>query len=212
MVGGYRVGVCGRAGVSGEEIRGLYGVTSLAVRIPHRIVGVSERILPYIRSAGRLWSALFYAAPHVGKTTLIRDLASRLSCGAHAHRVALIDTRGELSRDGMFSECLADILYGYPRGKGIEIATRTLSPEAIFCDEIGSVEEADAILSVQNSGVPLIATAHASSMASLLHRPGIHALYDAGIFRYYIGLQRQEGGNCFSFSVWDTERGEEIAV
>ena len=82
----------------------------------------------------------------------------------------------------------------------------------IFCDEIGSVDEANDILAAQNSGVPLIATAHAGSVSALLCRPGLRRLYDAGVFRYYIGVSRAEGGSRFSFAILDTERGEEIAV
>ena len=85
----------------------------------------------------------------------------------------------------------------------IEIATRTLSPEVIFCDEIGSADEARAILSAQNSGVPLIATAHAENREMLLRRPNIRTLYDNGIFRYYIGLSRASDTKNFIFDVFD---------
>lgn len=63
----------------------------------------------------------------------------------------------------------------------------------IICDEIGTLEEAKAILSAQNSGVPLIATAHADSFDRLMKRPNIKTLYDNGIFRYYIGISREAG-------------------
>ncbi len=209
---GYRVGVCGRAGVAGDTIRSIYGVTSLCVRIPHPVRGISDGLLPYLLADGEIRSALFYAAPGVGKTTLIRDLAARLSSGPRACRVALVDTREEIAVGNTFSSCLADVLRGYPRGKGIEIATRTLSPQVIFCDEIGSAEEANAILCVQNSGVPLIATAHAETMASLLKRPNVRVLYDAGIFRYYIGLSRRADDRDFVYRITDAARGEELAV
>ena len=209
---GVRVGVCGRVSVTDGTIRSVYGVTSLCVRVPNAVRGVCDAVLPYIRENEQIQSALFYAAPHVGKTTLIRDLAATLSYGPNARRVALVDTRGELAVGEVFGNCLADVLYAYPRGKGIEIATRTLSPEAIFCDEIGSPEEAQAILSAQNSGVPLIATAHASDREALLRRPAIQTLFCAGVFRYYIGLRRAEGSGRFRFSIFDTERGAETAV
>ncbi len=202
---GYRIGVCGRAGFLGDAVRSIYGITSLSVRIPHPVTGVSSALLPRLYEGKRLQSALIYSVPNVGKTTLIRDIAASLSREPHAHRVALIDTRGELYMKEMFSESIADVLRGYPRAKGIEIATRTLSPEVIFCDEIGSSEEARAILSAQNSGVPLIATAHADSMETLLKRPNLRMLYDADIFRYYIGLSRQEGTSIFSFDVFDRQ-------
>ena len=202
---GYRIGVCGRAGISGDSIRSIYGMTSLSIRIPHPISGASHEILRYIRQES-IQGALIYAPPNVGKTTLIRDMAATLSKGNHAKRVALIDTRGEIYMKSMFAESLVDVLHGYPRAKGIEIATRTLSPEVIFCDEIGSAEEAKAILSAANSGVPLIATAHAESFDTLLKRPNIRTLYDHHIFRYYIGLSRKEGTGSFLFDILDAEK------
>ncbi len=208
---GYRIGVCGRAGTSGDTVRSVYGITSLSIRIPRPICGVSGELLPYLREREKIQSALIYAPPRVGKTTLLRDLAATLSSGTFAHRVALVDTRGELYIKSMFEESLADVLRGYPRAKGIEIATRTLSPEVIFCDEIGTPEEAAAIVSAGNSGVPLIASAHAETREMLLDRPAIRMLYDGGLFRYYIGLSRAESTSHFAFSVFDSQKSEVLA-
>lgn len=201
---GYRIGICGRAGISGDSIRSIYGISSLSIRIPHPIKDVSRKLQMLLLRDGIVESALLYAPPNVGKTTLIRDIASSLAGGKHPKRVALIDTRGELYMREMFEGCLVDVLRGYPRAKGIEIATRTLSPEVIFCDEIGSSEEAKAILSAQNSGVPLIATAHAENREALLRRPNIRMLYENEIFRYYIGLKRKPEECNFTFDVFDT--------
>ena len=203
---GYRVGVCGRVGVSGEHIKSVYGISSLSIRIPHPVGNVAQSMRTLLLRDGRIASALFYAPPNVGKTTLIRDLASLLSGGEAPHRVTLIDTRGELYIQKLFGHHLIDVLHGYPRAKGIEIATRTLSPEVIFCDEIGSAEEARAILGAQNSGVPLIATAHADSREALFRRPNIRLLYENCVFRYYIGLRRRPESAKFDFDVFDTEK------
>ena len=84
----------------------------------------------------------------------------------------------------------------------VELIKRKI--KVIFCDEIGSAEEARAILGAQNSGVPLIATAHAESREALLRRPNIRMLYENSIFRYYIGLRRKPGARSFDFDVFDT--------
>lgn len=201
---GYRIGVCGRAGLSGDSIKSIYGISSLSIRIPHPIRNISSKLQALLCQNGTVESALFYAPPNIGKTTLIRDIASSFAGGRYAKRVALIDTRGEIYMREMFEDRLVDVLRGYPRAKGIEIATRTLSPEVIFCDEIGSAEEAKAILSAQNSGVPLIATAHAESREALLRRPNIRMLYENEIFRYYIGLKRKAEEKSFDFDIFDT--------
>lgn len=209
---GYRIGVCGRAGTEKDVVRSVYGITSLCIRIPHPVRGVAVEILPRLMEHGQIQSALFYSVPNVGKTTLIRDIAATLSQGSRARRVSLIDTRGEIYMRDMFGESLVDVLRGYPRAKGIEIATRTLSPEVIFCDEIGSSEEAKAILSAANSGVPLIATAHADSFEDLLKRPNIRVLYESQVFRYYIGLSRMDGTSCFFYDVFDATKNEVLVM
>ena len=94
-----------------------------------------------------------------------------------------------------------DILEEYPRGVGIEIAVRALNPQFIICDEIGSFAEASALLSVRNSGVPIIASAHGDDIQGLVSRPGIRELFDAGIFDSYIHLERHEGESKCSYEI-----------
>ncbi len=203
---GARVGVCGRARADGQNVLSLRDVTSICVRIPHIIRGAADEIMPLVFTHGAVQSTLFYSPPGVGKTTLIRDVAKNLSSGSKRLRVSVVDSRGEIYMRELFARSLCDFLDGYPKGLGIEIATRTLSPEVIVCDEIGGEAEAQAILSAQNSGVPLIATAHASSFELLLMRPNIRKLYDAGIFRYYIGISRASESEKFTFAVMDSVR------
>ena len=97
----------------------------------------------------------------------MRDLAARLSEGARARRTVLVDSRGELSAGGYGRGAHLDILLGYPKATGIEQAVRTLSPEVILLDEIGSRREAEAILGVLGCGVQTVATAHAATAEEL---------------------------------------------
>lgn len=205
--GGYRVGVCGSANTSDGKIKGLYGVGTLCIRIPRAITGKDGELLDIITRGGVVSSALIYSPPGVGKTTLIRSLASSLSRGDGARRVSVIDTRREIFMREMFADSAADFFEGYPRAAGIEIATRTQNPEAIICDEIGGDDEVRAVLSAQNAGVPLIATAHGKDVSDLYRRPNVRALIDAGVFRYLIGISRCGGD--FSLDVHDTR--EEMA-
>ena len=204
--GGYRIGVCGSANTSDGKIKGLCAVGSLTVRIPRAIRGKDEELLGIIKKDGVISSALVFSPPGVGKTTLIRSVASSLSRGDGARRISVIDTRREIFMKEMFSDSIADFFDGYPRGAGIEIATRTQNPEAIICDEIGGEDETRAILAAQNAGVPLIATAHGKSARELYFRPNVKALLDAGVFRYLVGISRRGGG--FSLDVTDTREGE----
>lgn len=183
--GGVRVGICGTLSPDG---RALSAITSLNIRIPHIIRGVSGKAIEFCTRGGRLQSALIYSPPGGGKTTLLRDMASKL---AARYRVALIDTRSELWIPEMFSGTMCDALVGYAKADGIETATRTLSPELIVCDEIGGTDEARQILSSAMSGVPIIASAHASSAAELISRQGIRLLHEEHVFSGYIGIRRE---------------------
>lgn len=184
---GIRVGVCGTLAADGRAVR---EITSINIRIPHIIRGVCEQLMGICCGAERVKSTLIYSPPGVGKTTALREIASRLG-GPLSRRVALIDTRGELYIPEMFSETMCDVLTGYSRAAGIEIATRTLSPEVIICDELGDSEEAAQILGCAGAGVPIIASAHASSLYELLARPNIRMLHNNRIFEGYAGLSRE---------------------
>lgn len=200
---GIRIGVCGTYASDG---RGIREITSVNIRIPHPVRGISDEILKVCLTPGGIKSLLVYSPPGGGKTTVLRDAAARLG-GEYKKRVALIDTRGELYIKEMFSGCMCDVLNGYPRGVGMEIATRTLSPEVIICDELGNLDEAREVLEAQNVGVPVIASAHASSVGELMRRPGIRLLHDNDVFQGYMKISRAPLGGC-TFEYTSREEAE----
>lgn len=196
---GVRVGVCGRAGCEGGRIIGIYEVSSLSVRIPHRSRPVGAEICRLLESFERTSGVLVYSPPGIGKTTLLRSVAVMLSSGgwrdgAEPMRTVVIDTRGELAFANEGRDLCLDVLSGYPRRQGIEIATRCLNAEVIICDEIGDYEEAMSLVASHNCGVPLIASAHAGSVEQLLARTGLRLLHEARIFGAYVGLARDGRG------------------
>lgn len=185
--GGVRVGVCGSAVTEGGKVRSVYDVSSLNIRLPCAFFpDVSPITSRFSASDGGI---LIYSPPGVGKTTYLRALARDFS-GRLGLRTALVDTRGELSAGLCGDDLRLDILDGYPRGEGIRIAVRTMNPEVLICDEIGSAEEASALLEARNCGVPLVASAHGDSACGLVCRAGIHELYEASVFSLYVGLSR----------------------
>lgn len=165
------------------------------------------------------------------------DSRGELGCGEHTDRGrrenadsgigAYRDSDGRCVRVGDIREqygaglcigyssenALIDRLDGYPKAEGIAQATRVLSPELIVCDEIGGEAEARAILEAQNTGVPLIASAHASSYEALMRRPHIRALVENAVFSECIGIARDDrapGG--LRFTVAGGERTGTVLV
>ena len=208
---GVRVGVCGRAGCEGDSVIGVYEISSLSVRIPHATRPVGDEICRLLNSFDRVCGVLIYSPPGVGKTTLLRGVASKLASGNWRGagedlatkpplRTVVIDTRGELGFNSEGEELCLDVLSGYPRRRGIDIATRCLNAEVIVCDEIGDYEEAMSLVASHNCGVPLVASAHAGSVAQLLSRTGLRLLHEARIFGAYVGIVR-DGRGGFRYQV-----------
>ena len=191
--GGIRVGVCGRARLLDGKVRGVCDVSALNVRLPAPIKSVGEPICILLRSMIDKKGVLIYSPPGVGKTTLLRSVAYKMATEGRCKRVAVIDTRGELGTMLDGSRATIDVLSGYPKSLGIEIAARTMNPELMVCDEIGDEDEARAIIAVQNCGVPLLASAHGNDLCGLLQRTGIRALHKAGVFGAYVRIDREYG-------------------
>ena len=190
--GGIRAGVCGRAVIRDGGIEAVNYFSSINVRIPRRVPGAADRIFDLISELPFPYGVLIYSKPGVGKTTVLRELISRISTGDRARRMSVVDTRFELSAGIDGEGALVDFLSGYPRGKGIEIATRTLSPEIVMCDELSTVADADAVFNASTSGVSVIATCHGRSVEEIRKSSAVGALIRSGIFDVLIGLSGRE--------------------
>lgn len=189
---GIRVGVCGEGMYEGRKINSVSNFSSVNIRIPHDFDDAGDSISKYV-SSDKGKSILIFSPPGYGKTTVIRSVAKALGNGKFMSpvRVSVIDERGEI----LPKECagLIDRFVGYSKPDGIEIAVRLFSPEYVICDEIGLFDDTRAILSVQNSGVPFIATTHAISLSDALERPNIKELIEHRVFDSFVSLQKVDG-------------------
>lgn len=190
--GGHRIGLCGTAEVKNGEITTVTDITSLNIRIARQIPGVGAEIMSHITPV--CGGVLIAGAPSTGKTTLLRDIAYRLSLGygSRIMRTCVIDERGEISGgcrdDSEIDLGLCDILRGYPKGEGIMQAIRSLSPQVIICDEVGTQEDAIAVAQGANAGAYIIATIHAHDYNSLMYRKQARRLIETDAFNTLIIL------------------------
>lgn len=190
---GIRAGICGRAVVESGKVISVTDFTSINIRIPNEISGAGYAADELIRKFG---SILVCSSPGEGKTTILRDLSVRLSGGVRYNpplRVAVVDTRYELqSYSDIPSALELDVLSGYPRSVGIDIAARTMSPDVIICDEISSDKDAEAVKAAAASGIYTAASAHAGSFDEFRMKKSIFNLWQSGAIMILMFIRRNK--------------------
>ncbi len=192
--GGNRIGVTSTAVIKGREVASVKDISSLNIRIANEVRDCSRQILNmlYINAFP---SIIVASPPAGGKTTFLRDFARLLSGGFNNRyrKVAIIDERNEIAYKGLnginadigFN---SDVLTGFPKGLGIEMAIRTLSPEMIVCDEISGADEVSAIADGFLCGVKFAVSVHAASIADLVFKPVVRELLSFNEFDYIVLL------------------------
>lgn len=174
MPDGCRVGVCGRLVFDGQNVTGMGGIGSLCVRVSREMKGCADGLMSrIIDETGRVRSALIVSAPGMGKTTLLREIARKLSEGGH--NVGLADERHELAacRDGYPTLNVGprtDVMDGGPKSVAISHMLRATAPDVVIADEIGGEGDAAALAEAARCGVAVIASAHAGSFEQLNRR------------------------------------------
>ena len=183
LKGGGRVGVCGHAKYEGGQLVGISSVSALVFRIPVGRCDFAAKLYSYWRERGYS-GMLICSRAGVGKTTAIRALAAMAGDVRVAKKVVVVDERCEFDPEA-YRDCTVDILRGYKRRRGIEIAIRTMSADILIVDEIGNDEDSEALMLSLGAGVSVLATAHGDDILSIYKKPAVKRLIDGGLFRSY---------------------------
>ena len=201
--GGHRVGIAGQCVIENKMIKTIKHISSLNIRVAREIIGCSDKIMKYIFSNGRIKNTLIISPPRCGKTTLLRDISRNISDGysrlsLKGRRVVIIDERSEIAscyrgvpqmkvgeRTDVYDNCL--------KGEGLIMAIRTMSPDVIICDEIGSKSDIDGIIMAYNSGVNVICTLHGNDIEDLYKRDVFKSILSQGLIEKVIILNSKNG-------------------
>ena len=194
--GGHRVGVSGKVIVEKEKVKNIQHTSSVNIRMSHEMIGCADGLLPYITKNMQVCHTLIISPPRCGKTTLIRDLIRQISDGnqyVKGSSVGVVDERSELGGCylGIAQNDLGtrtDILDCCPKAEGMIMLIRSMAPQVIAVDEIGTSEDIHAIEYAMQCGCKLIASVHGLDMEEASRKPVLGELIRRRMFERYVVL------------------------
>ena len=213
--GGHRIGLSGKVVIEDGKVKNFQYISSINIRVCHEVKGCADPILPLMIENNQVMSALILSAPGLGKTTLLRDLIRQISNGNKylpGKTVCVVDERSEIGScyQGIPQNEVGertDILDNCPKVEGMMMLIRSMSPQVLAVDEIGTSQDVEAISYAIRCGVTILATAHATSLEELKEKEGLNKLYESRCFKRYVVLGK-DGKTGMVDKVYD-ERGKE---
>ena len=202
--GGHRVGIVGKAIVENGKVENIKYISSLNIRISKEIKNCSDKVMNHIvKGSTKINNTIIISPPQCGKTTLLRDIVRNLSNGNDKFnfkgvKVALIDERNEIAGSylgvaQMDVGIRTDIIETCPKDIGIMMVLRSMSPNVIVTDEIGTEKDIKALYTALNGGVGLIPTVHGDSIEDIKNRKELKNLLDEELFKKVILLSAKKG-------------------
>lgn len=207
LKGGHRVGITGNCVFEDGKVININYVSSLNFRIAREKKECSNNIIPYIIDLENkeIFNTLIASKPGCGKTTVLRDIIRKISnglieFGIEAKTCGVVDERGEITAmyKGMTQNdvgMLTDVVSNISKNQGMSMLIRSMAPEIIACDEIGSKEDVDAINYAICCGVKGIFTVHANNLEELMLNFQINELLNKNIIERIVFLDDKVKGN-----------------
>ena len=194
LMGGHRVGITGNVAMKDGVVTNINYISSLNIRIAKEIFGASDEVITKVLENGKINNTLIMSPPGCGKTTVLRDLIRNIS--NLGFTVSLIDERGEIAAmyKGIPQNDVGlrtDVLDNISKSLGMRMAIRTMAPQIISTDEIGTKDDVEAINYGICSGVKGIFTAHGNDIDELRLNNSLNKLYEEKIFNKIIFLEKR---------------------
>lgn len=194
---GIRIGVAGECVFSNEKVMTIKNISSLNIRIPHLVPNCSEKIFDILIREKKILNTLIISPPGYGKTTLLKDLVLKLN-ESNYEDILVIDERGEFS-----SVCgrHVDTIKFCNKLYAFNIALRSMSPKIVITDELCSCDDWRYVKNAINSGVKIIASAHACTLNEITNK----SEYINGLFDLYVVLNDYGRPGCIKDIVFKDE-------
>ena len=221
--GGHRIGIAGECVMEKGEVKTIRNISSINIRISNQVIGCSDKLIKYIYSKreNRIFNTIIISPPKCGKTTILRDIARNISngmssLGLYGRKVAVIDERSEIGacHFGIPQNDIGirtDILDNCLKREGMIMAIRSLSPEILICDEIGTKGDVEALLMAFNSGVNIITSIHGFTIEDIYKRKVLHDLLDNRIIERAVVLSSGKGVGTIE-NIYELKEGENICL
>ncbi len=184
LAGGHRVGVVGRALYKDGRLFNITSFSGVNIRIAREHIGCAEKFLPFIYNGEKIKNTLIISPPSGGKTTCLRDIARLLGS---RYKVTIVDERSEIAAmnkgEPQFDIGVStDVLDGFSKTDGIIHALRSLSPDVIITDEIGTADDVVAIKNIIKSGSKIITSIHGENLEEVRRKKEeLISLFDVAV-------------------------------
>ena len=192
LKGGHRVGITGNVVMEDEKVININYIYSLNFRIAKQVLGAADYIKEKVIENNNIYNTLIVSPPGAGKTTILRDLIRQIS---NNKTIGVVDERGEIA--AMYKNepqndmgLKVDILSNVSKDIGIRMLVRSMAPDIICADEIGTKNDVEAIKYAVTSGVKGIFTAHGNNIESIKNSPILKELIEMRLIDRIIFLDK----------------------
>lgn len=197
--GGHRIGVAGKIVQENGRVSCIRNIAFLNIRLAHQVKGCADPVMDYLYQDDEVCHTLIISPPRCGKTTLLRDMIRQISNGygtVSGKTVGVVDERGELAGSycGIPQNDLGirtDVLEGCTKGNGMMMLLRSMAPQVLAVDELGSSADGEAVEQLFHCGCRLLATVHGKALEDLERIPLLRQMQKQRCFERYIVLDAQ---------------------
>ena len=220
LPGGHRVGLAGETVVEFGRIKTLKNISAINIRLAQQPeIDLADLLVSLLHKNKSFCHTLIASPPRAGKTTVLRQLIRLLSnglpcIGLEGQVVGVVDERSKIA--GMYQGVPSfdlgmrtDVLDRCPKALGIGILIRTMSPAVVAVDELGGVEDIEAVRDAIRCGVRVLATVHADSLEELKKREYLKDLLKTEAFERVVLLSRAYGPGTIE-GVYDLDSGANL--